>query len=202
MYSKNSGRKVLVLNRYYRITRFYSFLKSLLLKALIVAAVVVAVLLLVNALVIDIELLLNQVFSNFSAPFIYGFFFISETVLGLVPPELFIAYAAKSDLPWMSLLLLATISYFGGVLSYLLGKHVSGYTFIRRYIDYKVKQHIENLKKWGSMFIVIGAVSPVPHSIVSMASGIINFSFSRYLLWSLFRFLRFLVYGIVIFNVL
>ncbi|MDG1188919.1 MAG: short-chain dehydrogenase, partial [Flavobacteriales bacterium] len=58
-----------------------------------------------------------------------------------------------------------------------------------------------NLRKWGGVFVFLGAVSPLPHSMVSMACGLIKYNFKHYLLLSLFRYVRFLVYALVIFQV-
>jgi membrane protein DedA with SNARE-associated domain len=72
---------------------------------------------------------------------------------------------------------------------------------VKNYIEVKIAKHIVNLRKWGGVFVFLGAVSPLPHSMVSMASGLIKYNFKHYLLWSLFRYIRFLVYALVIFQV-
>jgi membrane protein DedA with SNARE-associated domain len=72
---------------------------------------------------------------------------------------------------------------------------------IKNYIEIKAAKHIANLRKWGGLFVVIGALLPVPHSIVSLVGGLINYNFKRYLLWALFRYARFAVYALVIFKI-
>ena len=73
---------------------------------------------------------------------------------------------------------------------------------VRKHLEQKIKQHIINLRKWGGIFIVLGAISPIPHSIVSFGAGLINYKFKYYLLWSLFRYLRFVIYYLIILQVL
>jgi membrane protein YqaA with SNARE-associated domain len=133
---------------------------------------------------------------------VFVFFLISETFLGLLPPEFFIAWASKASSPWIFLFILATISYTGGIASYLIGVMISNIPSVKNYLENKVKMHIANLRKWGGFFIFVGATLPIPHSVISMASGLIRYNFGNYLLWALFRYLRFGLYAIVIFRLL
>ncbi|MDA3892381.1 MAG: VTT domain-containing protein [Salinivirgaceae bacterium] len=195
-----SVKQLVLLNRYYKITRFYTFLKGTAYKGGVVIFIFVLLLLGLNYFVLDINLLLNNLVEAYSPQIIFSFFLLSETVLGLVPPEVFIAWASKSVTPWPFLFILATMSYVGGVIAYFIGTRLFLIPTLRNYIENKVAKHIVNLKKWGSLFVVIGAISPIPHSMVSMASGLIRYNFKYYLLWSLFRYLRFFIYALVIFQ--
>lgn len=198
---KNSSKRLLLLNRYYRISRFYSFLKATAIRGGIVIIGFVLLLVGLELFVLDINSMLSNLVELYSPPIVFLFFLSSETFLGLVPPEIFLAWSAKSASPWLFLFILATLSYLGGIISYFVGKSLFLIPTIKNYIENKIANHIVNLRKWGAMFIVLGAISPVPHSIVSLASGLINFNFKHYLLWALFRFLRFVVYGLIIFKI-
>lgn len=191
-----------VLHRYYKITRFYQFLKSMAGKAFWIIFIFSAVILGLEYFFIDINSLLNKLVTNFSEFTVFMIFMISETLFGLLPPEIFIAWASKSESSWFSLFVLATISYVGGIGSYLIGLLISRIAVVKNYLENKVKTHITNLRKWGGFFIIVGATLPIPHSVVSMASGLIHFSFANYLLWALFRYLRFGLYALVIFQIL
>ena len=199
--NQGSARQWAIINRYYKITRFYTFLKSTAYKGGIAIVFFVLLLLGINHFVLDINSLLNNLVETYSPEVIYSFFLLSETVLGLVPPEIFIAWASKSASPWLSLFILASMSYIGGIIAYLIGTQLFLIPALRNYIENKVDKHIVNLKKWGGFFVVLGAITPLPHSMVSMASGLIKYNFKSYLLWSLFRYLRFFIYALVIFQI-
>ena len=192
---------MVLLNRYYQITKFYSFLKNTAFKG--GAAVIIFVLLLVvlELFVLDFNSLLNHLVATYSATFIFSFFLASETILGIIPPEVFIAWSSKSANPWLFLFVLATISYAGGIISYFIGNRLFLIPSIKNHIENKIEKHIVNLRKWGGFFVLLGAISPIPHSIVSLASGLIKYDFKHYLMWSLFRYARFLFYALVIFKV-
>tara|TARA_B110000977_G_scaffold85668_1_gene114255 strand:- start:211 stop:795 length:585 start_codon:yes stop_codon:yes gene_type:complete len=192
---------LVLLNRYYQITKFYTFLKNTAFKG--GAAVIIFVLLLVvlELFVLDFNSLLNHLVATYSATFIFSFFLASETILGIIPPEVFIAWSSKSASPWLFLFILATISYAGGIISYFIGNRLFLIPNIKNHIENKIEKHIVNLRKWGGFFVLLGAISPIPHSIVSLASGLIKYDFKHYLMWSLFRYARFLFYALVIFKV-
>tara|TARA_B110000259_G_C13946270_1_gene374846 strand:- start:191 stop:775 length:585 start_codon:yes stop_codon:yes gene_type:complete len=192
---------LVLLNRYYQITKFYSFLKNTAFKG--GAAVIVFVLLLVGLelFVLDFNFLLNHLVATYSSTFIFSFFLASETILGIIPPEVFIAWSSKSANPWLFLFVLATISYAGGIISYFIGNRLFLIPSIKNHIENKIEKHIVNLRKWGGLFVLLGAISPIPHSIVSLASGLIKYNFKHYLMWSLFRYARFIIYALVIFKV-
>ena len=189
------------LNRIYKINNFYSFLKKTTYKGAVLLALFVALLFIVNYFFIDINLLINNFVDTYSTKSIMLFFLISESFLGLIPPEIFIAWASKSTHPSFYLFVLATISYLGGIISYFFGGRLYLIPFVKEYVENKINHHIINLRKWGGLFVVLGALSPIPHSMVGLASGLIKYSFKNYLLWSLFRYVRFIVYAIVIFQI-
>ena len=195
------GKRLSLINRYFKITQFYSFIKSTAFKGAIVATIFILLLLFVDSFVVDIGSLHTNLVETCSPLVIISVFLLSESLLGLLPPEIFIAWASKSSDSYLNLFLLSSISYIGGIISYFIGNRLFLIPSVRDHIELKIAKHIINLRKWGGIFVFLGAVSPIPHSIVSMACGLIKYNFKYYLLWSLFRFIRFLVYALVIFQV-
>ena len=198
---KYAFKRWVLIHRYYRITRFYSFLKDSIYRSFFMIVIFVLLLMAVNFFVIDINLMINNVIERYSPVVIILVFLLSESLLGLIPPEIFILWSSKSAYPYFFLFAIATSSYIGGALSYLIGMRISLLPTISKYIELKIGQYIINLRKWGGFFIVVGALSPIPHSIVSIGAGLIGYNFKYYLLWSIFRYLRFLIYYFIILKV-
>lgn len=194
-------KQLTLINRYYRITKFYSFLRSSAYNGAIVGAVLVAILLVLEYFFVDFNSMLNHFVETYPPKVVFSFFLLSETVLGLVPPEIFIAWSSKSANPWLYLFVLATMSYLGGIIAYFIGSVLFMIPSVKYYLEIKVAKHIDNLRKWGGLFVVIGAMLPLPHSVVSLACGLIKYNFKNYLLWALFRYLRFVIYALVIFQI-
>ena len=198
---KYNLRRWRLVHRYYKITRFYSFLKNTAYQAFFMIVIFVLLLMAVNFFIIDINLLINNILETYSPKIVILCFLISESILGLIPPEIFILWSSKSGSPFLFLFALATVSYIGGAVSYFIGMRISLMPAVSKHVERKIKQHIINLRKWGGLFIVLGAISPIPHSIVSIGAGLIDYKFKYYLLWSLFRYLRFVIYYLVILQV-
>ncbi len=190
-----------LLHQYYSYTGFYRFVGQSLKKAILPIVLFLGALLAINEYVININHVLVTVTETFSPLGILSVFLASETLLGLIPPELFIAWAGKSSMPLLFLSLLALASYLGGILSYWGGKAITKIPAVHNYLETKMSKHIKNTEKWGGFLIVVGALLPIPFSITSIASGIINYKFRHYLLFGLLRFVRFYGYAIVIFKI-
>ncbi len=199
---KKKKTKLQLLHQYYSYTGFYRFLGQNIKKAIVPLALLIGGALLLEHYVLDFNTLFVDYTKGYSSLSIYSLFFASESFLGLIPPELFIAWVKTLPQPAFNLFLLALLSYLGGCISYFIGKTVLTIPAVKRVIENKMKNHIINLRKWGGFLIVVGALLPLPFSMVSMASGIINFSFRKYLLFGLFRFLRFFLFAIAIFNIM
>ena len=191
-----------VLNRYYKMTKFYDFLKSTAIKGGITVGIVLVAFFILDYFFLDTHAILNSLVENYSPMFILTTFYISETILGLLPPEIFIAWSSKMSEPALFLFLLALLSYVAGATAYGLGKLVALIPSVQNSLENKIALHINNLRKWGGLFVVIGALLPLPHAVVSFACGLIKYDFKEYLLWALFRFLRFAIYGWIIFGAL
>ena len=105
------------LHNYYRRTGFYLFVWKSVKKAFLPLILIVVGLFLFNKYVYDINDGLENVTETFSRVGVLTTFFISETLLGLIPPEIFIAWSKKTADPILNLTLLASLSYGGGLIS-------------------------------------------------------------------------------------
>ena len=163
---------------------------------------IIAILFLLNHYVIDFGSLFIYVTETYAPIHILVVFLASESFLGLVPPEIFIAWSNKMPHPVLYLSLLATMSYIGGIISYFIGKWVLTIPKVFAYMEGKMKKHLNHIRKWGGFLIVVGALLPIPYSMTSMAAGMINYKFTNYLLFGLLRFVRFYLYALAIFNLI
>lgn len=202
--SKSDGQKsrLKLLHQYYKYTGFYSFLGTSLKKALPPILLFIAAIALVHYFVIDLNSLLVKMTDTFPTFWVLTVFFISETILGLIPPEIFIAWSDKMPDPILYLSLLALLSYTGGILSYFMGRASTKIAAVHNYLEVKMAKHLKNARKWGGFLIIVGAILPVPFAISSLAAGMIKFPFKNYLLFGLMRFVRFYLYALAIFNLM
>jgi len=193
--------KTRLLHQYYSYTGFYTFVGRSLKKAALPIILIIVALFLINKYVFTIDDGLNLLTNSFSRIGVLITFFISETLLGLIPPEIFIGWSKKTADPILNLSILATLSYVGGILSFFIGKTALKITSIKNYLEVKMAKHLKNTSKWGGFLIIIGALLPVPFSITCMAAGMIKYPLRGVVLFGLFRFARFALYAWAIFKV-
>ena len=198
---KKRKSKTKLLHQYYRYTGFYTFIGNSLKKSAIPVILIIFGLYLVNEYVFTIDDGLEFLTQTFSRTGVLIVFFISETLLGLIPPEIFIGWSKKTATPILNLSILATLSYAGGILSYFIGKTIQKITTVKNYLEVKMAKHLKNTGKWGGFLILIGALLPVPFSITCVAAGMIKYPLKGVVLFGLFRFVRFALYAWAIFNV-
>ena len=190
------------LNLYYKRTGFYDYLWTNTKKALPSIIIFIIALVIVNKYVININELLVLLTKNHSDTTIFTVFFISESILGLLPPDIFIAWTNNTPTPIYYLFILSVLSFLGGVISYLYGRALLYNDRIREYMEVKASQHIGNMRKLGGFLIAVGALLPLPFAIACLAAGMINFSRKHFFMFALLRFGRFIIYGFLIYSAL
>ncbi|WP_101914829.1 VTT domain-containing protein [Tenacibaculum finnmarkense] len=197
---KNKKPHVKRLHIYYQRTGFYMFIWESLKAAFLPIVLAVVGVFLFNKYVYNINDGLQIVTETFSRIGILTTFFISETILGLIPPEIFIAWSKKTADPLLNLSLLATLSYLGGLTAYFIGRSALKIKSIKNYLEVKMAKNLKNTSKWGGILILVGALLPLPFAISCLTAGMIKYPFKKVVFFGLFRFLRFAIYAWAIFS--
>lgn len=145
----------------------------------------------------------NFMVDHLSNPFIFILFFVSESFLGMIPPDLFVIWTTKFNSPFLVLTILGILSYAGGIISYYIGRWLYSRPRIKNYTERALEKYIILVRKWGGAFIVIAALFPFsPFSMVVMAVSLLKYPFKYYLFFSISRILRFIIQGILYLNIL
>lgn len=199
---KQKKSRVRLLHQYYKYTGFYAFIWDNTKKALIPLAIIIGILLYINYKVMSINEMLVYVTQNFSTTFIFSLFFVSESFLGLLPPDIFIAWTKNTSSPLLFLTFLALLSFLGGVFSYYKGRTFLLIPKINNYLEGKMSKHITNMQKWGGFLIAVGALLPLPFAMACLAAGMIKFPQKQFFIFASLRFLRFVIYGYAIYAAL
>ena len=146
-----------------------------------------------------LESLLGPVYDN--SLVIYLIFLGSEVIFGIIPPEFFMIWSLRTEVLSnyiYNIIGLSIISYMAGVIGFLIGQYLNNtqfYKAMKKRVFGKFEKH---LNLYGGFLVIVAALTPLPFSGIAMLVGSVKYSFRKYLYFSLFRFLRFLVYSIVI----
>lgn len=173
------------------------------LKILLLYAVIMIPLIIIGKHFINVTALFNFFTDKLSDPFIFIVFLLSESFLGLIPPDIFVIWSAKFNSPFLLLTILGILSYAGGIVAYFIGKWLSGRKRIRAYSERVLEKYIIMVRKWGGAFIIIAAIFPFsPFSMVIIAVSLMKYPLKLYLFFGLSRILRFIGQGVIYLGIL
>lgn len=199
---KRIAKKGKIYHVYYRRSGGYRFIGKNSVKLLISLALIGLVAFLFNTYVFNIASGTEYVVNHFSAPVVLAIFQLSELTHGLLAPEIFMTWVSAFENPWLWLFILANMSYFGGLGAYFIGRKLDKLPKVHNWFYVKFEKQFKQIKKFGGLLIIVAAFTPLPYSPICMVSGIIRFPLKSFMLVTLSRYVRFLIYGFVIFKVL
>ena len=132
---------------------------------------------------------------------IFSIFLISEIVFGIIPPEFFMIWALRHEVLLLyiqNIAALALMSYSAGVIGYFVGSYFNTtvmYRLLRRNYLGKYEQMFNN---YGGFLILVAALTPLPFSGICILVGAVKYPTRKFFWISLSRFIRFIVYALII----
>ena len=173
------------------------------LKIIFIWFLVMVPLVLLLKYLIDLDPFFQYIVEDLSGLFVWVVFLLSESFLGLIPPDIFIIWAEKFSLPMVIVAILGVLSYIGGIFSYLIGHWLSTRPKIKVYSERVLNKYIIVARKWGGAFIIISALFPFsPFSMVVIAVSLLKYPFNSYLIYGISRIIRFVLQGILYIKIL
>jgi membrane protein YqaA with SNARE-associated domain len=165
--------------------------------------IVILIVFLLGKYVVDFNALFGGFIEQLSNKFVLLLFFLSESFTGMIPVDFFVIWTQKFDSPLLWLALLGVLSYIGGVISYGIGLWIGTRPRIKAFTERRLKTYTTFVRKWGGAFIVIAAIFPfTPFSLVVIAITLFHYPFKNFLLFALARLVRFVIQGIIFFDLL
>lgn len=153
-----------------------------------------------NTYVFSFSEISETITTKYSTAAVIGWLFLSEIIVGILPPEAFILWAEHFSQPYLMVFALATVSYAGGIISFLIGTRLHKLPRVHQWIDTKFEAQIVQIKKYGGLLIAIAALTPLPYPLISMISGLAGVKTSLFIRVALIRYLRFFIYAMVLFK--
>jgi len=188
-------------HRFLRQKGIYSLAGKSLLRLIIIALMIGVVLYVAQTHINGFNDIINSFLEKWDYPFVLSLFLISETLLGLIPPDFFIVWSNTASNPVLMLSLLAILSYVGGLLAYLIGRKVGKYPKYRNWLVDKFSSNFATFHRYGGFLIVFAALFPLPFSTITLISGMIDYPFKKLAILGTSRLLRFFLYALVLFKV-
>lgn len=179
----------------------YGYMWKTALKIILIYLLIMIPAVLIGKYLIDFNAIFIFITERFPDMLVFGVFFISESFLGMIPPDLFVIWATKFDSPLLIMTILGVLSYIGGAISYLIGYWLLKNKRIKAYSERVLDKYMILVRKWGGAFIIISALFPFsPFSLVIIAASVFKYPFRMYLIFGLSRIARFVIQGILYLN--
>jgi membrane protein YqaA with SNARE-associated domain len=203
---RNTGRKrSRFRTRYddYKSRGFFTYVGKSIFWIILFYAIFVLLVFLAGKYLLDFDRIFEHMLKHLGDRFVLILFFASESFLGLVPVDLFVIWTQKFSHPVPYLALLGVLSYAGAVISYGIGRWIAGMPRIKAYSERRLASYMDFTRKWGGAFIIIAALFPfTPFSMVVIALALLRYPFRLFLLYAVSRLVRFVIQGILFFDVI
>ncbi|MCY4418318.1 MAG: hypothetical protein OXB93_00515 [Cytophagales bacterium] len=122
--------------------------------------------------------------------------------LNLIPPEPFLFWALRTKDTFFYIqtaFLLAIVSYLVGHAGFLTGRKMRHVKAYRKLLHRFYQRYLKHLRKYGSYLLIASCVTPIPFVVCCALFGSMRYKFSSFATLSLFRFLRFIMEGFIIY---
>jgi len=181
----------------------YGYMWKTALKIILIYMAVMIPAILIGKYLIDLEAVFNFITNRFQDWFVFTIFLLSESLLGMIPPDFFVIWSAKFSSPLLIVTILGILSYAGGAISYYIGFLLLKRKRIKAYSERVLEKYIGLVRKWGGAFIVISALFPFsPFSMVVIAVSLFKYPFKLYLIYGISRIARFFIQGVFYVHIL
>lgn len=183
----------------------HSFIFKNFIKLIIILGLIVGALFLANYFLQRNGIILKDVLEHsiegLSTLVVLLILYASESILGWIPPDIFIVWAKIKpfDNQWLNVTLVATISYLGGITAYFIGTLIRRFPKVNSYVERKYTKNFDMIQKWGGVVVVLAALFPLPFATISTIAGIVKYPFNWFLIYGTTRYIRFYLYAIFIY---
>jgi membrane protein YqaA with SNARE-associated domain len=182
---------------------FYNYFSQNLIKGFVYLLVLIGLIILFKSFFrTQYDALEHQVSDNYMLMLVI--FLVSEIVVGIIPPELFMIWSI--DDPGYAytiiVIIMALFSILAGWINFRVGKVISTKEFFLNLFQkrFKLKKYQKRYEQYGGGLIIVAALTPLPFALISLLTGTLAYPQRKYLIFASFRIIRFVVYGILIWN--
>ncbi len=132
-------------------------------------------------------------------------FLISEILIGIIPPELFMIWSSDDPVSYYvtAVSVMTFVSLLAGWINYRFGLFVGQREFFLNLFEkrFRLDKYRKRYDQYGAGLVIVAAVTPLPFALISLLTGTLRYPQKKYLLYSSFRIVRFIIYGFVIWEI-
>jgi membrane protein YqaA with SNARE-associated domain len=120
---------------------------------------------------------------------------VLDSVPSPIPPDIFTGFAYVGGLDFWAIAAVASLaSVSGGTAAWAVARRFSETDWFKRFIHGRGAQPYALVKRYGTVALVLGAVSPLPFSLTCYAAGTLKMPYPRFFAVAMLRAPRILFY--------
>jgi len=132
-------------------------------------------------------------------------FLLSELFIGILPPELFMIWSSDDPVTYYitAVTTMTFVSLFAGWINYRFGLYVGEKeVFLNLFSKrFRLAKYRKRYDEYGAGLLIVAAVTPLPFALISLLTGTLRYPQKKYLIFSSFRIIRFVIYGFIIWEI-
>ena len=183
---------------------FYNYFSRNLIRGFVYLVVLIGlVVLFKNSFNDQYEAIEHAVSDNYYLMFFI--FLISELLIGILPPELFMIWSSDDPLIYYitAVTVMTFVSLFAGWINYRLGLYLGEKeAFLNLFSKrFRLAKYRKRYDEYGAGLLIVAAVTPLPFALISLLTGTLRYPQKKYLIFSSFRIIRFVIHGFIIWEI-
>lgn len=124
---------------------------------------------------------------------------MTDTFTFPIPTDMYLAVAVGAEAPLIpTLIAICLVSMFAGNCGYFVGPRITKIGFIRRRVEAFRPRGEKLFARWGVWAVAIGALTPLPYSIMCWTAGIYKMPYRKFFWATFFRIPRMIAYYLII----
>ncbi len=137
--------------------------------------------------------IVNNVEQHFGLAGIFLYVFLVDLLILPLSPDF--VFPIVAGMPWYEVIpIIGTASALGGVIAYFIGRFLCKVPVIDRLADKAKAKWGKYINKYGIVFVILSALTPIPFSTVCVAAGVTKLSSKKVIPCCFFRILRMALY--------
>ncbi len=146
----------------------------------------------------NFESLISNVNAHFNLFTMCIYIWVTDTFI--LPLSPMFVFPMLIQYPWyIAIPATALASALGGISSYMIGLMLDKVSFINRAVIRAYEKWGDYINKYGTTFVLVGSIFPLPFSAICMAAGVMKLNFFKVSLYSCTRILRMAIYYFMFF---
>lgn len=174
--------------------------RSMVIQTLVVTAVLIGIVAVLAHFWLDeFKTLAQGTIESLGMPGVLFGLWLTDTFTFPIPTDMYLAVAVGAQSPVIpTIIAICIVSMIAGNCGYFVGPQITKIGFVRRRVEAFRPRGEKLFARWGVGAVAIGALTPLPYSIICWIAGIYKMPYKKFFWATFFRIPRMVAYYLII----